>query len=135
MCDVLHQETDFVCEAKNSELVASDFAHLPGGGGVHVPSIHWGQTTRRVMTMEWIDGIPISDLTKLRSEGFKVPELANIMVESFSHQIFVSGFVHADPHPGNILVRRKPGTNAAQLVLLDHGCYLRFVASPLVLST
>lgn len=52
-------------------------------------------------------------------------QLARIMVESFSHQIFVSGFVHADPHPGNILVRRKPGTAVTQLVLLDHGCYLR----------
>ena len=105
VCDVLHQETDFVCEARNSDLVAQDFASLPNGGGVHVPGIHWDHTTKRVMTMEWIDGVPISDLTKLRSQGYSIQELARVMVESFSHQIFVSGFVHADPHPGNILVR------------------------------
>jgi aarF domain-containing kinase len=75
VCDVLYQETDFVCEARNSELVASDFEHLPGGGGVHVPAIFWDTTTKRVMTMEWIEGTPISDLTRLRAEGYKIQEV------------------------------------------------------------
>jgi hypothetical protein len=100
VCDVLYQETDFVCEARNSELVASDFEHLPGGGGVHVPAIFWDTTTKRVMTMEWIEGTPISDLTRLRAEGYKIQEVMHtnllspllLLLRSSRPIIFVSVF-------------------------------------------
>eukprot|EP00284_Hemiselmis_tepida_P008096 CAMPEP_0174923976 /NCGR_PEP_ID=MMETSP1355-20121228/6940_1 /TAXON_ID=464990 /ORGANISM="Hemiselmis tepida, Strain CCMP443" /LENGTH=442 /DNA_ID=CAMNT_0016169717 /DNA_START=191 /DNA_END=1515 /DNA_ORIENTATION=- len=123
VCDVLVQETDFRCEARNAELCAEDFRDDPR---VYVPRVYGGQTTRRVMAMEFVDARSIADLQGMRGEGFSVGEVASIMVDAFSHQIFVSGFVHADPHPGNILVRRRPGGGPRdpQIVLLDHGCYV-----------
>ena len=71
-----------------------------------------------------VRGSKISDLTALQAAGLSSHTAAQLMVDLFSHQIFVSGFVHADPHPGNLLVRRHPASSALQLVLLDHGSYL-----------
>lgn len=54
-------------------------------------------------------------------QGINLKELANLISESFNHMIFKEGFVHADPHPGNLFVRQVDGQ--AQLVILDHGIY------------
>ena len=74
------------------------------------------------MTMEFIDGVKINDLAGLKTLGMDPRELSSIVCEVFSAMIFSHGFVHCDPHPGNLLARRSPdGSGAVQLVLLDHG--------------
>mmetsp|Transcript_21358 Transcript_21358/g.48244 ORF Transcript_21358/g.48244 Transcript_21358/m.48244 type:complete len:589 (-) Transcript_21358:52-1818(-) len=121
LCKAVRQEVDFHIEARNSEI-AKDF--FDQDKRFYIPSVCWDFTSERVLTMEWIDGIKISKLSTLRENGFDVAAVAHLMVEAFSRQIFLSGFVHADPHPGNMLVRRRPNSRETQLVILDHGSYL-----------
>ncbi|XP_043227477.1 uncharacterized aarF domain-containing protein kinase 5-like isoform X2 [Amphibalanus amphitrite] len=117
----LAEELDFIHEGKNAERCASDLAHF---SFVHVPKVHWDKTSLRVLTAEFIDGVKISDLEGIEQLGLDVADVDTKLIRSFAEQIFHSGFVHADPHPGNILVRRG-ADGRAQLVLLDHGLYQR----------
>jgi aarF domain-containing kinase len=72
--------------------------------------------------MEWIDGVPAADPAALATIGAAPRTVATLVATAFSEMIFVHGFVHADPHAGNLLVR-KGGDGKPQLVLLDHGLY------------
>ena len=86
-----------------------------------VPKIYWDISSPRVLTMEFVDGGQINDVSYLRKNGFNFYEVSNKLGRLYSHMIFITGFVHADPHPGNILVRKKG--SEAEIVLLDHGLY------------
>lgn len=68
---------------------------------VHVPTVEWNLTSRRVLTAEWIDGYKISDVEQIEKDGFSFEEVDKRLFNAFSEQIFNTGFVHADPHPGN----------------------------------
>lgn len=115
----LKQELDFENEGSNGERCAKDLSHL---NFVYVPKIHWNMTSKRVLTTEYIDGVKINNLEGIKSLGLNLQDVDHKLVVSFSEQIFLSGFVHADPHPGNVFVRRgRKGT--AEIVLLDHGLY------------
>lgn len=115
----LRQELDFENEAKNGERCSRDLSHLKF---IYVPKIHWDHTSKRVLTTEFIDGVKISNVEGIKSYGLSLKDVDHKLVRSFSDQIFLSGFVHADPHPGNVFVR-KGSDGKAQLVLLDHGLY------------
>ncbi|XP_037088432.1 uncharacterized aarF domain-containing protein kinase 5-like isoform X2 [Pollicipes pollicipes] len=117
----LAEELDFVNEARNAERCAKDLAHF---SFVHVPTVHWEKTSLRVLTAEYIDGVKISDREGIEALGLDIADVDTKLIRSFAEQIFHSGFVHADPHPGNILVRRDRD-GRAELVLLDHGLYQR----------
>ncbi|XP_065571015.1 uncharacterized aarF domain-containing protein kinase 5-like isoform X2 [Artemia franciscana] len=115
----LAKELDFINEGRNGEQCAKDLSHL---SYVYVPKIHWDLTTVRVLTAEFIDGVKISETDELKKLGLDLKDVDKKLVECFAEQIFHTGFVHADPHPGNILVR-KAANKKAELVLLDHGLY------------
>ncbi|KAL5021335.1 hypothetical protein ScPMuIL_000490 [Solemya velum] len=115
----LAQELDFVNEGKNAERCQRDLKHL---AYIYVPTVHWDKTSTRVLTAEYIDGCKVSDKSGIMKLGLSLKDVDYKLVECFSDQIFLSGFVHADPHPGNIFVRRG-NKGHAQLVLLDHGLY------------
>jgi aarF domain-containing kinase len=112
----------------------------------YVPQVYEKYTTKKVMTAEWIDGVRMTDrkgVKQLMGEHIDVPSegsaanrfptlkggistVLKTMVELFSAQIFEWGWVHCDPHPGNMIVRPHPTIKGApQLVLLDHGLYVR----------
>lgn len=110
-------ELDFENEGANAEKIAGYFEHR---ADVAIPQIHWRYTTRRVLVMEYMDGIKITDLAGLRAAGIDVAPVAKLLIEAFCEQILVRGLFHADPHPGNLLVQRGPG-GAPKLVLLDFG--------------
>ncbi|XP_050517846.1 uncharacterized aarF domain-containing protein kinase 5 [Diabrotica virgifera virgifera] len=112
------QELDFINEGLNGERCARDLQHLKY---VHVPKVYWDYTSLRVLVTEYIDGYKISDLENLKKENYSLTDINNKLFEAFGYQIFQTGFVHGDPHPGNVLVRKVNGN--AQLVLLDHGLY------------
>ncbi|XP_067631607.1 uncharacterized aarF domain-containing protein kinase 5 isoform X2 [Eurosta solidaginis] len=78
---------------------------------------------KRVLTMEWIDGFKISDVERIQYEKLSLSDIDLKLFKMFAEQIFNTGFVHADPHPGNVYVRKSPNTFKAELVLLDHGLY------------
>ena len=71
----------------------------------HVPDVDWDRTNGRVLTIEWIDGIKISELERLRSAGHDLPEIAQRLVLTFLRQAIDSGFFHADMHQGNLFVQ------------------------------
>ena len=115
------RELDFVNEAHNAERVAGFFADCDD---IHVPRVFWSYTSRRLLVMEFIDGIKISDTTALRAAGVDCNTLMRRLVEAYCEQILVEGFFHADPHPGNLLVQPPTpdsGRSDPRLVFLDFG--------------
>ncbi|KAJ3293632.1 hypothetical protein HDU79_000126 [Rhizoclosmatium sp. JEL0117] len=123
----LRQELDFVNEAKNSEKCINSFNEIPEfKDKVHVPTVYWDLTTPRVMTTEWIDGTAFTHTEEIskRWGQDKVTTMVSTLVDLFNDQIFRTGFVHCDPHPGNLLIRPTPNNpKFPQIVVLDHGLY------------
>lgn len=116
----LANELNFVHEAKNSERCASDLAEL--SSFLYIPTIRWDLTTERIMANDFIDqACRVNDNAGIQRMGLSVKDVDEKLLVVFAEQVFLSGFVHADPHPGNVLVRKVGGK--AQLVLLDHGLY------------
>ncbi|XP_029298308.1 putative aarF domain-containing protein kinase 5 isoform X2 [Cottoperca gobio] len=115
----LAQELDFENEAKNSERCAEELKHL---SFVVVPKVFWEQTSKRVLTAEFCNGCKVNNVEEIKRRGLSLKDTAEKLIRTFAEQIFYTGFIHADPHPGNVLVRRGPD-NKAELVLLDHGLY------------
>jgi aarF domain-containing kinase len=113
-------ELDFVHEADNCETIGRNFA---GSDDVVVPEVYREFTTRRVLTMELLDGIKITDVGGLERAGISKHAVAQKLTEMYCAQILRDGFFHADPHPGNILVQPGP-----RLVLLDFGLAKDFPA-------
>jgi len=107
------RELDFELEGRSSERVAHDLAHRRD---IRIPKIHWDHTSRRVLTMEFIEATKISDIEALLAEGIDPNQVAQIMTEAYCEQILVHGYFHADPHPGNLFVLPGP-----TVVFLDFG--------------
>ena len=107
------RELDFILEGHSAERVARDLAHRKD---IRVPKIIWEHSARRVLTLEFIDGIKISDIPALQAAGIDANEVALIMTEAYCEQILIHGYFHADPHPGNLLVLPGP-----VVVFLDFG--------------
>jgi len=118
----VRNELDFVQEARNGQRVAAMFAQ---DARVHVPAVYARHTSRRVLTMEFVHGVKPTDLAGVRALGVEPRELARAISSFFGTQVHVHGFVHCDPHAGNLLVRRSPRDGRGQLVVLDHGMYRR----------
>jgi predicted unusual protein kinase regulating ubiquinone biosynthesis (AarF/ABC1/UbiB family) len=106
-------ELDFINEGRNAERIAAAFA---GVEDIVVPKIYWEHTSRRVLTMEYLDGVKITDAEGLRQLGVDTSDIAKILVYAFAEMIVEHGFFHADPHPGNLYVQAGP-----KLVLFDFG--------------
>ncbi|XP_070575871.1 uncharacterized aarF domain-containing protein kinase 5-like [Ptychodera flava] len=113
------KELDFENEGKNAERCGADVKHLKYA---YIPKIYWDLTTKRVLTMEFTDGCKITDTDCIKKMGLSLADVDEKLIKIFAEQIFHTGFVHADPHPGNIFVRQG-SDNKAELILLDHGLY------------
>lgn len=107
------KELDFINEGRNAERMARDFADDPA---ILVPAIYWEHTTERVLTMEYMDGIKITDVQALQAAEIDTRAVARLLTECYARQVLRHGFFHADPHPGNLFVRPGP-----QLVFVDFG--------------
>ena len=95
----LFEEIDYFNEAKNAEQFAANFE---GDPEVKVPVIYNQYSSSRVLTLEWINGIKLTDLDKLEAAGLEPDNLIKIGVTSGLRQLLEYGFFHADPHPGNL---------------------------------
>uniref|UniRef100_A0AAR2IM37 ABC1 atypical kinase-like domain-containing protein n=1 Tax=Pygocentrus nattereri TaxID=42514 RepID=A0AAR2IM37_PYGNA len=115
----LAQELDFENEGRNSERCAEELKHFKF---IVVPKVFWGLTSKRVLTAEYCEGCKINNVEEIKRQGLSLKDTADKLIRTFAEQIFYTGFIHADPHPGNVLVRRGPDKKA-ELVLLDHGLY------------
>lgn len=106
-------ELDYSYEGRNTEKVGLQFAENPE---IQVPVIYWDYTTARVLTMEYIDGIMLNQRDVLIAKGYDLKKIAQRLVDSMLQQIFIEGFFHADPHPGNLMVMKNES-----LAYLDFG--------------
>lgn len=97
--NALRAELDYVQEGNNAERLGSDFADDPT---VAFPSVYWEFTTARVLTMQRFEGISFNRPDQLRRAGCQVSELARRGIYCYLEQIFMRGYFHADPHPGNL---------------------------------
>lgn len=98
---VLHEEIDYINEGKNAEKFAENFSDR---SNVQVPSVNWDFTTRRVLTLQDVQTIKITDYAAIESAGIDRAEVAERLLGTYLKQIFEDRFFHADPHPGNLFV-------------------------------
>ncbi len=95
----LREELNFLTEARSLEQLR---ANVSDDDRVHLPQVYWSLTRRRVLTMEWVEGIRLDDADALDEAGVDRRELADDFAEVMLNQIFYDGHFHADPHLGNL---------------------------------
>ncbi len=110
------EEIDYLHEAASAERFAEAFANDPR---VRVPEIVWERSTRRVLTLQDVSAIKINDVEALRAAGIDPSKVAVEFAAVMFDQLFVHGFFHADPHPGNIFV--KPTADGWHFAFIDFG--------------
>ena len=118
----INQEIDFRIEAENAIRCYKMFEKDPL---VKVPRVYKEISSDRVLTMDFMSGVRICDIEDIKKMGVDLSEVAYTLSRVFNEMIFVHGFVHCDPHPGNIFVDFKVEGNVRKpiIVLLDHGLY------------
>ena len=121
----LYEEIDYLAEGRNAETFAANFKDQPD---VLVPKVYWSHTTKRVLTLENVQGIKITDYDAITAAGVDRVEVSSRLLDTYLKQIFQDGFFHADPHPGNLFVRvypsherRSEGASTWQLTFIDFG--------------
>lgn len=110
---MIHEEMDYRREAANADEFRRNFRDWTQ---IHVPRIFHELSTDRLLVMEFIEGIKVSDVEALRAAGHSPRRLNELIYRSYFKQLFEDGFFHADPHPGNLLVMRD-----GRLAVFDFG--------------
>ena len=128
----LSSELNFINEAQNCEETERLFSHKKR---FRVPKIFWEYTTPRILTMELIHGFKITDMVQFEKTCIDKSSVFRVLSEVFAEMLFLHGRIHADPHPGNIMVESVASINKMAtsfpsqkhadftVVLLDHGLY------------
>ncbi len=98
---ILYEEIDYIAEGQSAEIFANRFENEPH---VRVPQVYWTHTTKRVLTLENVLAIKITDYSSITAAGIDRSEVALRLLNVYLKQIFEDGFFHADPHPGNLFV-------------------------------
>lgn len=106
-------ELDYSQEGRNAEKIAGQVA---ANEPIHIPAIYWDYSSSRVLTMEYVEGITLNRREELLDRGVKLEEIAQQLVEALLSQVFIHGFFHADPHPGNVMLMED-----GRLALIDFG--------------
>lgn len=110
---IIRAELDYLQEGKNAERFGQNFK---GDERVIFPAVYWEYTTRHVLTLEFVEGIKITEYGDIKAEGINSADVATLLAEVYSRMIYLHGFFHGDPHPGNIFVQYGP-----KLVFVDFG--------------
>jgi predicted unusual protein kinase regulating ubiquinone biosynthesis (AarF/ABC1/UbiB family) len=110
-------ELDYLAEADNARAFGEMFAEDPL---VHIPAVHEAFTTQRVLTLEDVYFIKITDYEALEAAGIDRGEVADRLFQNYLRQIFLEGFFHADPHPGNLFVEALE-EGGWRLIFVDFG--------------
>ena len=122
----LYEEINYELEADNAETFYENFADDPD---VHVPRVVRALSTRSVLTLEDVYAIKITDYDEITAAGIDRGEVAERLLGTYLQQIFEDGFVHADPHPGNLFVTPLPTEEGQpvkwQLTFVDFGMVAR----------
>lgn len=111
------EELDFHSEGKNLERIGENFKD---NLQFHFPKVYWNLCSRKILTVEFVDGIKVSHVHELKKEGINPHDVAISLIHAYCKMIFVDGVYHADPHPGNIIV--VPDSQAGyKIALVDFG--------------
>lgn len=111
--EALHNELDFRKEARNADKF---FHNFKNDHDVIIPRVYWAYSSEKILTMEYLQGIKISDYIDLKKAGYNPHNIVQNLVNALFQQIYVDGFFHADPHPGNIAV-----AEGEKLIFYDFG--------------
>lgn len=125
ICNQMTLETKFLHELENSEKLAKFIDNDSSAKRlrIYVPKTYREFSTEKVLFTEWVNGTSLIDKQKLIDKKYDLGVIMHQFINIFAKQIFTYGFVHSDPHPGNLLVNLdKYGKQ--QLVILDHGAYV-----------
>ncbi|KAB2631960.1 aarF domain-containing protein kinase [Pyrus ussuriensis x Pyrus communis] len=109
----VYQELNYVQEGQNARRFKKLYADK---AEVLVPDIFWDYTSKKVLTMEWVDGVKLNEQAAIERQGLKVLDLVNTGIQCSLRQLLEYGYFHADPHPGNLLA-----TTDGKLAFLDFG--------------
>jgi predicted unusual protein kinase regulating ubiquinone biosynthesis (AarF/ABC1/UbiB family) len=110
---IVNEELDYIHEGRNAETFSRNFVENPR---IKIPIVYWPYTTKTVLTLEYLEGIKITDIDSIDDAGIDRKEVARILAGAYSQMFFSDGFFHGDPHPGNIFVRPGP-----EVILVDFG--------------
>jgi ubiquinone biosynthesis protein len=99
--DTVNSELDYVSEGRNADRFRENFKDVPG---VHIPWVYWDHTTKRVLVLEYIEGIKIDQVGAIDAAGYDRQAIATNAAKMIIQEVLVDGFFHADPHPGNFMV-------------------------------
>jgi predicted unusual protein kinase regulating ubiquinone biosynthesis (AarF/ABC1/UbiB family) len=118
-------EIDYLKEGRNAERFAENFKDEPD---VCIPHVFWNHTTKRVLTLEDVLAIKITEYAAIKAAGIDPGQVARRLIDTYLKQFFEDGFFHADPHPGNLFVYPVPeeidageNQNKWQLTFVDFG--------------
>jgi predicted unusual protein kinase regulating ubiquinone biosynthesis (AarF/ABC1/UbiB family) len=112
-CRILYEEIDYLNEGKNADTFRRNFRACDWA---NVPRVFWRYASKRVLTLEYMPGIKISNYEALEAAGIERKVVARLGAEAYLHQLLTDGFFHADPHPGNIAVNAS-----GELIFYDFG--------------
>lgn len=99
--DTLNGELDYRIEGRNADRFRENFRDEPA---IHIPAVYWTYTTKRLLVMEYIEGIKIDDIAALDQAGLDRHKVARNAARMIIQEVLLDGFFHADPHPGNFVV-------------------------------
>ncbi|PLX73642.1 MAG: ubiquinone biosynthesis protein UbiB [Desulfuromonas sp.] len=110
---IVQRELDFTREAHTIDRFAANFED---DETVFIPKVHWQYSGTTTLTMDFVDGIKVSETERLKAEGYELPEIARNGADAFLRQVLEFGLFHGDPHPGNVFI--LPGN---VICMLDYG--------------
>lgn len=110
---MIYEELDYTLEAQSMQQIKRN---LRKEVRVYIPEVFSEYSSKKVLTIEYCEGVKISNIEQIEAWGFQLEFYSKLLVEVYCKQILRDGFYHADPHPGNLLVNQK-----GQLVFLDFG--------------
>lgn len=113
LSEALRKEVDFEQEGRNADLFYQSYRN---DRHVLIPRVYWQYSSHRVLTMEYLAGIKISDFAELKQANLKTSKIAENLLAALFTQIYEEGFFHADPHPGNISI-----SPSGQIIFYDFG--------------
>jgi ubiquinone biosynthesis protein len=106
-------ELDLLSEAANASRMKDNLKDLTG---FYIPKIYWHFSSKKILVMEWIEGIAFSDIEAIKNAGFDAKIIAKNLVISYFNQVYVHGFFHADMHPGNLILKKN-----GDIAAIDYG--------------
>ena len=111
--EILFQEINYVSEGKNADKFRQNFQH---NTRVRVPKVYWQYSTKKILTLEYLPGIKVSDRLALETQGINVDSIVELGISSYLKQLLEDGFFQSDPHPGNMAVSEQ-----GELIFYDFG--------------